>query len=99
MEGAQVRIPLAKIHKANGAKELKALAKTGLQEMADRHQVKFELVAHLIDDVVEKILEERQRFNPKLPYPPLTANNMSIQIEMPTRGKVGVCECNCAVSV
>lgn len=102
MEGAQVRIPLAKLYealRAKGNKRVKELVVAGLQEMADRHQVKYELVGHLVDDVVEKIYEEQQRFNPKLPYPPATANNMSIQVEMPTRGKIGVAEFNTKIDV
>ncbi len=102
MEGAQVKIPLLALRKAlqsKSGKELKELVKVGLEDLATCHQILPEVVAHLLDDVIDKIREESLRFNPRLPFPPAHANNMSIQVEMPTRGKVGVVEYNSQISV
>lgn len=103
MEGPQVKIALDDLTKAlranDGHKKLKALAKEGLKEMAVRHQVDENLVLPLLDELVEKVVEESKKFNPKLPYPAAATNNMSVQIEMPTKGKVGVVEMNSIVKV
>lgn len=102
MEGAQVKIPLVPLHAAlrtKGDKDLKALVVKGLEDMAERHQIEAKFIMHLVDDIIEKVREESKKFNPKLPYPPMHANNMSVQIEMPTRGKAGVIEFNTKVDV
>ena len=101
MEGPQIKISLSKLHSAlkEGEKELRILVKQGLEQMAERHQIEFKHVIHMVDDVIDKIKEESLRFNPRLPYPPVHVNNLSVQIDLPTRGKVGVCEFNSQVQV
>lgn len=103
MEGPQVKISLDKLHKAlkvsDNYKTLKTLAKTSLKEMAERHQLEEGLVTPLLDELVEKILEESKKFSPKLPYPPVAANNLSVQIELPVKGKIGLTEMNTIVVV
>ncbi len=101
MEGAQVKLPLVDLHKAlaEGSKAVKALVKKGMEEMAERHELDAGDVLPLLDDVVAKVQEETAKFNPKMPYPPLVTNNMSIQIVLPVKGKVGVVEFNQVVVV
>ncbi len=105
MEGAQVKLPLLPLGGALREKELgdpaplKALVEKGLVEMAQRHQIEAKFVLHLLDDVVDKVVEESRKWNAKVGYPPRTCNNLSISIEMPAKGKVGVVEYNQTVNV
>lgn len=100
MEGPQVKLNLAKLRDAMGSdKSLKTLVKKALEEMAERHQVEAKLVLTLVDEVVEKIKDDSQKWSAKAPYPPNYANNMSIQIELPKIGRAGVVEYNVIVDV
>lgn len=111
MEGMQVKIPLAKVReclKIGDHAGMKAMARTALREMAERHQIgysvqtpqiDYDLVLPLEEELAKKILEEGKRFNPVLPFPSPACNSISIQIELPTRGKVGVAEYNQIVEV
>lgn len=101
MEGPQIKIPLARFMEAlqKGDKELVILIKDGLKELAERYQMEQKFLLHLVDDILEKVKEETLRFNPKLPYPPAHANNLSVQVDLPTKGKVGVCEFNSQIKV
>lgn len=102
MDGTQIKIPLTELREAlkdKKNKDLKELVKKCLQQMADIYRTPVDHVQHLLDDIVDKVKQESKKFDSRLPYPPSTANNMSIQIEMPTRGKVGVVEFNSVIKV
>lgn len=58
--------------------------------MAERHRVEVPSVLPLLDEIVKEILEESVKFNPSIPYPSPVANSMNIDVELPTKGKVGV---------
>jgi hypothetical protein len=103
MEGPQVKIGLLELNAALKSEEcdklIRNLVKKGLQDMAERHQIPVLITAPLVSEVFDKVKEETLRFNPKMPFPPVTANNMSIQVVLPVRGAVGICEYNSRVEV
>lgn len=101
MEGPQVKIDLGKLRRAllNGD-DVKVLCACGIVEMAERYQVDIVLaLTQLLDDVVKKVREESIRFDPKIPYPNAASNNMSIQVTLPAKSKIGNHEYNTILAI
>lgn len=101
MNGPQIRLSLAELGKAlNGSdKGLKAFVKKCIEEAAERYQVKPELLIPLVDEVVEKVKDDSQKWNTALPYPQPHMNNMSIQLDLPKVAKIGTIEYNAKIVV
>lgn len=102
MDGAQVKVSVQDLRNTlQDDAALKVLVEKQLAELAAFSDLELAFLLPLAPDIVDKIREQTKRFSQARanPYPPASVNNLSVQVTLPTKGRVGVTEWNSKIEV
>lgn len=92
MDGPHIRLTMNEVRELAGKdKQLEKLIKTKLDALAAFYYLPEGFMHHLAEDVMTKIKEEAIKIRGgRDPYPQVIYNGLSVQVTMPTAGKIGV---------
>lgn len=102
MNGAQAKFAVEDLRNTRyDDAALKVLIEKQLVELASFDDLELSYLLPLAPEIFDVVRKETDKFSSdrKRPYPPVDKNNLSVQVTLPTKGRVGVVEYNTRITV